>query len=229
MIEPIIPEKSFEALASQIKAQIMDGDIATGEVLNERSLIELSGLSRGSVREALRVLETQGLVETRRGRNGGWLVVRPGADIMLDSIASYIRQGDPSLRVVMETVEMFEPAMAAIAARNRTDADIAAVRDTIDRMAITTDGEAFIELNRQWHSRLAEAGHNPILAALYGALGPSLLDPRIKGFVTAKVRADVHKAAQAILQAVIAQDEQLAAGRMRKHVAAYFQMVSALS
>ncbi|WP_323042860.1 FadR/GntR family transcriptional regulator [Gemmobacter sp.] len=228
MIEPVIQEKSFEALASQIKAQIMDGSIAAGEMLNERALIDLSGLSRGSVREALRVLETQGLVETRRGRNGGWVVVRPGTRIMLESLASYIRQGNPTLRVLMETVEMFEPAMAALAARHRTREDIAAMAEAIGAMENAPTSEAFIQMNGRWHVRLADSARNPIIAALYRALGPSLLDPRVEGFVTAEVRANVIHASRAILQAITDQDERLAADRMRKHVAAYFQLLARL-
>lgn len=224
-VQQVLIEKSFEALAAQLKSQILNGDLPPGEILNERMLTEQSGLSRGSVREALRVLETQGLLETRRGRNGGRMVIAAGVQPIMESLDTYIRNGNPPAGAIRETIELLEPGMAAIAARNRTSADVAAMTAAIDQLAATRDPADFIHRNADWHQALVRATGNPILGAVYAAIGPGLLDPRLETFVTDAVRADVLHAARQILAAIIAGDAALAARRMTRHVDAYHRLL----
>lgn len=224
-IGQIQTERSFQALAAQLKAQIICGALQPGHLLNEAELVEQSGLSRGSVREALRVLETQGMLATRRGRNGGRVVVLPGVAPVVDSLDTYMRSGNPPPQAVRETVELLEPGMAALAARNRTEDDVAAMRAAVDLLAATPDRAGFIARNADWHRAMSEATGNPIIGAIYAAIGPGLLDPKLEGFVTEQVRRDVIHAARRILDAIVARDSALAADRMARHVAAYHRLL----
>ncbi|MEO8752259.1 MAG: GntR family transcriptional regulator, partial [Casimicrobiaceae bacterium] len=80
---PIHVPRSSEVLASQLRVHILDGSIADGMSLPaERDLVVQTGLSRGSVREALRILHTEGLITTRPGRLGGSVARRPGDDAL---------------------------------------------------------------------------------------------------------------------------------------------------
>src|SRR5258708_13878290 len=89
---PIYVPKSSEILASQLRAYILNGTIADGATLPaERDLVTETGLSRGSVREALRILQTEGLVTTRTGRSGGSIALRP-TDVLLVYIFGFFVQ-----------------------------------------------------------------------------------------------------------------------------------------
>lgn len=220
-IKPIQAQKGFEALAETLKDQILDGTIEEGQMLNERELVDQSGLSRGSVREALRVLETQGLVATKRGRNGGRIAKRLGSDIVKDSLDIFIRGRQVPFSALIETVEVFEPSLAELAARHRTRSDIARLQSEIDQLTVADDPSAFVAANTQWHQAIARASHNPILISIYTALGSELLDPKVSGFVSADIRAAVIKAANQVLDAIIEGDADQARRRMERHVKAY--------
>ena len=77
-LSPVFVPKAADVLAETLREQILNGRLGVGSLLpNERELSERAGLSRTSVREALRILEVEGLIATRTGRNGGSEVVRP--------------------------------------------------------------------------------------------------------------------------------------------------------
>ena len=77
-LSPVFVPKAADVLADTLREQILNGRLGVGSLLpNERELSERAGLSRTSVREALRILEVEGLIATRTGRNGGSEVVRP--------------------------------------------------------------------------------------------------------------------------------------------------------
>lgn len=214
-------EKLFEALADQLRAEIMAGEFTVGDLLSEKYLMERSQLSRGSVRDALRVLEAQGLVETRRGRNGGSFVVESGVKTIVQSLDAYLRNGNPPLRAIMDTVELLEPGLARLAAQNRTAEDIEAMKVAVGTMADTHDRTEFVHRNSDWHIAMARAAHNPILLAFYQPIGSTLLHPDSDDFLDANMRELVVFAASRILEAIAAGDAELAGSRMQKHVDAY--------
>lgn len=224
-IKPVHSEKAFETLAARLREQIITGQFEEGDLLSEQSLIAQSKLSRGSVREALRMLEAQGLIETRRGRNGGSFVVQPGVRPVVDSLDSYIRNGNPPPRAINETVELLEPGLARLAALHRTDADIAAMQQAIAALSEADSPRAFIKRNAAWHLAMAQASQNPILCAIYQAIGSDLLNPRNEDFLSADQRAAVILAATKILKAIEQRDPALAARRMARHVEAYHALL----
>lgn len=225
---PIRIQKGFESLAETLAEQILDGTIKHGELLpNERELGEISGLSRGSVREALRVLEAQGLVSTKLGRNGG-RVASPAADeTFRRSIGFFIRGQRISLPVMMETVEVLEPNLAQLAAKNRDDDDIAQLRAASDKLRATTTPGRFVNANVHWHSAMVKASHNPLLIAIHDSFGPELLNPRISGFISDEIRASVVHSVERIETAIVAGDAEAARRRMVRLVQAYRASVEA--
>jgi GntR family transcriptional regulator, transcriptional repressor for pyruvate dehydrogenase complex len=221
-VGPIRVEKGFEALASVLREQILRGDIEAGEVLpNERELVQRSGLSRGSVREALRVLETQGLVSTRLGRNGGRVALQSSAEAVRTSLDFFIRGQQIPFQVLLETVEVLEPSLAALAATHRDDDDILSLQGESRKLRATADPTRFLAANARWHRAMTQASHNPILTTIYDALGPGLLDPHVSGFASADVRDAVVKAVSRVEEAIVAGDPVAARRRMERHVQAY--------
>ncbi len=225
---PIRVQKGFESLAEALTEQILTGKIKSGELLpNERELGEVSGLSRGSVREALRVLEAQGLVSTKLGRNGGRVASPAAHDTFQRSIGFFIRGQRISLSVMMETVEVLEPNLAQLAAKNRDDEDIARLREASKKLRATTTPVRFVTANLRWHSEMAKASHNPLLLAIHDSFGPELLNPRIAGFISEEIRASVVHAVERIELAIVEGDAEAARRRMARLVHAYRASVEA--
>ncbi len=109
--------KSCEVLAEKLQAQILSGDYPAGVSLpTERELVEATGLSRGSIRETLRILEAQGLVRTRPGRYGGSVVAQPTNALLASHINLFARVRSVPLRALVETRQALEPMVAYLAA-----------------------------------------------------------------------------------------------------------------
>lgn len=225
-IDDIRVEKRYEALATALREQILSGEIASGGALpNEFELAERSGLSRGSVREALRVLEAQGLVSTRVGRGQGRRAVRPGAEHVRNSLEFFIRGHRVEFSMLMETMETLEPSLAGLAALHHTEQDIVLLQEQLQKLRTTTGAKRFLAVNTRWHQLIAHASRNQILIALYDAVSPGLLDPHVAGFASAKIREVVVHAATRIQEAIASRDVETARRRMQLHVQAYRQSV----
>ncbi|MDF1736889.1 MAG: FCD domain-containing protein [Minwuia sp.] len=224
-IGKIEAKKGFETLAEAIREQILSGTIAPGEVLNELEFVEKSGLSRGSVREAFRVLETQGLVSTRRGRNGGRVAMQLNGDVLRRSLDMFIRGKQVPISVLAETIQVFAPALAELAARHRTDDDIKVMLDILEELSKMNDTDGFVATNIRWHLAVSRASHNPILSSVYQIIGPDLLTPEAKGFVTARIRTTTVAAEHLVLDAIIARDGDVARRRMENHIRAYIKQL----
>ena len=114
----VVVPKASDVLAARLRELILSSGLAEGTPLpTERELVAQSGLSRTSVREALRVLETEGLVLTRAGRNGGSQVRRPGRESISRSFELFVRSHGVRFEALLEAREAIEPA----AARARRD------------------------------------------------------------------------------------------------------------
>jgi GntR family transcriptional regulator, transcriptional repressor for pyruvate dehydrogenase complex len=220
---PIRVEKSYQALAGHLRDQILRGAILPGANLpNERDLGDQTGLSRGSVREALRVLEAEGLVSTRPGRNGGRIARLPGAEGVGRSLDFFIRGEQVEFTALLETVETLEPALAALAALHCNPTDVAAMEELSREMSDPKIGTPrYQALNWAWHLAVARASHNAILIAIMQALGPRLHDPHVEGFISAEMRKVVNGAHARVQRAIVAGDAEAARRRMARHLRAY--------
>jgi DNA-binding FadR family transcriptional regulator len=113
VIKRISAPKPHVMLADQLRETILSGEISEGESLPpERELVTQTGMTRGAVREALRLLAVEGLVQTRHGRLGGNVVTLPGNESMANAITLFVRGRKLPLRTLQETREAVEPALA---------------------------------------------------------------------------------------------------------------------
>ncbi len=224
-IERIDVPKSCDLLAAQLRRQILNGVFAAGALLPpERDLVEQSGLSRGSVREALRILEAEGLVRTRAGRYGGSLVCQPSDDLLARHIEMFVKGRSVSLASLIDTREGIEPTVARLAALNRTDDDLQALSDIATRLeaAAPDDVVRFAEENVHWHYALAVASHNDLLRAIVASLTGLIQEAgQIEAVIPPDVREQVVKAHRRIYEAIVAGDGDAARRRMERHLGAY--------
>ena len=160
--------KVFQDVVAQIQEAILDGRLKTGDTLpSERQLKEMFNISRGTLREALRVLEQKGLIEIKLGVGGGSVVKDVNADQVSESLALLIRSQKVSLNHLAEFREDVEGIVAAHAAKRCTEADISQLKGLLNeaRKCIaqgTSQRDAFIEIDKQIHMALAVVAQNPI-------------------------------------------------------------------
>lgn len=163
-----------EMIAQLLRARIVDGDLADGDLLpKQEDLIAEFGVSRPSIREAMRILETEGLVSVRRGNIGGARVHAPepsGAAYMLGLV---MQSQGVSLGDVGGALRILEPACAGLAAaRQDREETVVPILRTLneDAGANLEDGPAFTRLARRWHSSVVECCGNQTLILLVGTL-----------------------------------------------------------
>jgi DNA-binding FadR family transcriptional regulator len=223
--------KSCDVLAERLQQEILSGVYPPGSALpTERDLVAVTGLSRGSVREALRILEAQGLVVTRPGRYGGSVVSRPSDAMLAGHISFYAKGRSVSLTALVEAREALEPMVAALAAKHRTAQDLAALRAISARLddAALTDVPSFLEENARWHAALAAATHNDLLRAFTASIAGLMFEAsRIENFASENVRKLVTHAHRRILEAIEAKDAETARKRAERDVQAYARHLEA--
>jgi DNA-binding FadR family transcriptional regulator len=222
--------KASSVLAAELRERILAQEIREGTVLpNERQLAEAAGLSRASVREALRILEVEGLIITRLGRNGGSSARRPSREAMVKSVNLFIRGQNILFRSLLETREAIEPACARLAAQHRSLEDILELESLHTRLeAAYADVPAFLGLNAQWHLAVTRASHNELLIAFVLAISDALhAGTDLENFNSDEVRSAVLRAHRRVMDAIRDRDDAAAARRMARHVGAYVAHVHA--
>ncbi len=223
--------KSCDMLANMLRDQILEGAIPDGAMLPaERELVEQTGLSRGSVREGLRILEAEGFIKTRSGRYGGSSVTRPSGAMVSNQINLFARvNGIPLMSVVQARVAL-EPTLARLAALNRSDEDLNLLEGISQRIvAAYEDVPAYLDENVNWHCALARASHNELLHTFTVSISKLIRDATaIKDMATPEVRTEVIKAHAKIHEAIAARNAELAERRMLRHVQAYAEHVRKL-
>jgi len=204
---------------------ITSGQIASGEFLPpEIELCRRLGVSRATVREALRTLETRGLVQSRHGV--GVQVSDETAGAVAEAIGLLLRRRGAGPRDMLEVRLMLECQSAALAAERATDGDLAALEAAIEAMhaADMTTAER-VDADLDFHIKLAEAAKNEVLAALVHALRGLLRETIAATFEVdsgVDVRIDAHGR---VLDAVRAHDGSAAAEAMRVHLLATEELV----
>lgn len=224
LLTPVDVPKASDVLARELRERILSGELTEGVALPaERELVKQTRMSRATVREALRILEVQGLVRVRTGRAGGAFVQRPTPAAMARSVSMLIRGRQINLADLLETREALEPFCAELAARNRTDDDLAVLDRANDAIAaLDTDLRAFLRANLDWHIGVAVAGHNDLLIGFMTALSQAIYaatgNPT---FIDDSVRAITQRTHRSITAAIRNRDAEAAGRRMRRHVHSY--------
>ncbi len=167
----MVPKKSYQHVVEQIQTAIIDGDLKQGDRLpSEMKLKDAFDTSRGTVREALRVLEQKGLISIRTGVKGGAVIKGVNTEAMGDSMALLIRHGNVSLPHLAEFRELLEGHVAQQAARFATEKEVGVLKGILAEIETLietgpTEWETFHVLDASFHQELARIGQNPLLQA----------------------------------------------------------------
>ena len=173
---PVGPRRTFEGAVEQIAERIRLGELEAGDRLpSERELAAALQISRATLREAVRVLVEAGVLVVRSGSGGGTFVVsdyvpiellRSKSDLRLDEVAG-----------VLEARRLIEPRVVQLAAVNAREEDFAQLQRTIDaqksliaRGDVLEHEDRFLQLDTQFHLRIARAGGNSTIVSLMRTL-----------------------------------------------------------
>jgi DNA-binding FadR family transcriptional regulator len=165
-----------ESVAAELRARILAGQPADGgayRLPTQDQLVEEFGVSYPSIREAIRILETEGLVTVRRGSVGGAEVHRPDETAAAYHLGLALQGGRVTLRDLAGGLQLIEPLCAAECARreDRAEAVIPALRANVEASAgLTADGVAFTRTAREFHDLLVARSPNATVGYLVQSL-----------------------------------------------------------
>jgi GntR family transcriptional regulator, transcriptional repressor for pyruvate dehydrogenase complex len=205
----------------RIKAMIVSGELRPGDRLpKEADLAERLGLSRNSLREAVKALSLIRVLDVKQG--DGTYVTSLQPEILLDTVAFVIDfHRDDSVLHLLEVRRILEPAATAMAAHAMTDEEIAGLGElveSVDKHAADLSG--LIAADLEFHRRIAIGSGNPALASLIESLSAPTLRARVwRGLTQEGAAVRTHEQHQAIHAALQAREPEVARAWATVHVA----------
>ncbi len=218
LIQPIKKTRIAEEIADRIRVLILDGTLPTGRPLpGERTLAERFEVSRGSIRDALRLLETIGLLETRHGQ--GTFPHELDVNRLVAPLASVLTYRHDLQDELLDVRRMFEPAVARVAAARVTDEDLADLQRIVDtQRRKTKSGRSTIVEDTAFHAVLARATRNRAVMRIMEILNDLLVQSRTR---TLKQKGRPERSIQgheAVVAALRRRDADAAAHAMHVHI-----------
>ena len=216
--------KQYEQIAEQLRTLVVDGTLQPGARLpNEAVLAHEYGVSRATLREALRSLAAQDLIRTAKGAGGGSFITLPSVEHVSSFVHSSITlmadANDVSLEDLLEARELLEVPAARLAANRRDDDELERLRETIPEEPLRMGPDQQFVYNQDFHSVVIDCCDNALLAIaaqpIFGVLQRNLARTKL-GERFHRAINDQHRS---IAAAIEAGDAEAAAGEMQAHLA----------
>ncbi|WP_199790192.1 FadR/GntR family transcriptional regulator [Streptomyces canus] len=162
--------KMAELVAAQLRRKIVRGELAEGEALPaESALMAEFAVSRPTLREAFRVLESESLISVRRGARGGARVQIPEGTVAARYAGVVLEYRGTTLKDVYDARTVIEAPCAGLLAEGRTDEDLERLRAAVaEAEALMDDPSAFIRAHMEFHALVVELAGNETLSVLNG-------------------------------------------------------------
>lgn len=227
--EQVKPVRLYQRIVDQVEQAVLSGDLRPGERLpSERELVEQFGASRSTVREALRVLESNGVVRSRPGDPRGPEILAFSPDGLAKQVHRLAHVEQLSLTELVSFRMILDASANTLAARLRTDEELAAMEDTIAAMAAASGRsyEEFSEADFAFHETVARASRNTLIqvcTAVVRDVVLSLISDKLTraGSSKAVMRRSL-KHHQDVLSAIRDRDGERAAGLARRSLYDYY-------
>jgi GntR family transcriptional repressor for pyruvate dehydrogenase complex len=217
------PPKTAMRVAQRIVDDVVRGGATTGSSLPpERIMLETYEIGRGTLREALRLLEFQGVITLKPGPKGGPVLVRPDATHLATTLVLLMQLSNAPYRVIVEARGALEPMISRLAAARITVEQLAELEASVTTMTNELhDDRSFFEANKKFHDVIAWASGNPLFGYLIDSL-LGIMDGTVLGIDYPKHRrVAILKAHEEIFTCLSAHDENGADERMSEHIDAY--------
>lgn len=221
LFSPVSLGRVSQVIVDQIRLHIHEGRLSPGDRLpSERELCTRFGVSRVTVREALRVLEAGGLVEIRVGAHGGAFVTSPSQARLGEGLADLLKLSPLTAAEVTEARMVFELGIVPLVIERATGEDIAALNEICARQRAALKDQSYsMTLSAEFHVRVAACTHNAAIEMLvqsfHGPLLMSLLEAQTLAPVMGRRGNTEH---QEFVDAIARRDVDAATEIMRKHL-----------
>jgi GntR family transcriptional repressor for pyruvate dehydrogenase complex len=217
-IEPIKSTRIYEEIVRQIKAMIGEGRLKSGDQLPpERDLADKFVVSRTSVREALRALESLGLVEIRPGE--GTFVREVSVEALIEPLALVMLSQREAIGELFEARRLLEPAIAGLAARRATPEEVSEMERILEAQAKEiAAGRTGLQEDGQFHAAIASAAHNRAITRIVHAIMDLLTQSREDSLNTPGRPTRSHQDHRRVLEAIKQRDAAAAEQGMREHL-----------
>jgi DNA-binding FadR family transcriptional regulator len=179
--------KAAELVARRLRGAIVRGETPVGEPLaSEKELMERFGVSRPTLRAALRILETQSLVEVRRGSRGGTWVCSPSIDVTARRAGAFLQYHRATVDDVHRARALVEPPAVVLLAQRRDPEQLAHLQATLDEEAAAFDDMALVRaIGQRFHAEIVELAGNQTLI-VFSSMLQEIIDIQT-------ARAQVHR------------------------------------
>jgi GntR family transcriptional regulator, transcriptional repressor for pyruvate dehydrogenase complex len=215
------PKKTAMLVAERLVTEIAEKELVPGTPLPpEREMLSTYGVARGSLREALRLLEIQGVITIKAGPGGGPVVNAPASSHLARTLAIHMQLNRTRFRDVLEARALLEPILAAHAAEQITAARLAELKEMTARMRDSVDdAERFLADNERFHVLIAQAAGNHVFALVMASLNWIFDATQIGVSYSRDARSSICDAHERIVAAIESRDSTLAAASMTMHIA----------
>jgi len=220
------PVRGSDEVIRQIQEAIYSGKFKIGERLpSERSLSEIFSISRPTIREAIRVLEAEKVVEVKKGVKGGAFIIEPGPDQIGRSLEALIRFKNTTVDEFTEFRLEFESQTAYLAAERATTEQIENLNEIAKKIKLVATGENFdqeeyVKYDIMFHEEVAYASNNQIRVAimlgLHNAFKKMSID--IGNLEIEQWQRQEYKDIEEIVSAISHRNPELAKKKMQEHV-----------
>ena len=210
-------ESTLEVIIQQIKEQIKKGILKPGEKLpSEREMASLLGVSRASIREAIKALSFSGYLEVIQGKGTYILEMATQYDEIVNFFSGF---SNYSLDYLMEARIMFEGEFARLAALNASKEEIGVIEKIFNEIAKSKDLNSFVIKDLEFHLAIAKATHNPFMNGLMKIIGEMLYKETLKIIEISKdTRVNTIETTRHLVQAIKQRNAERAKELMGKHI-----------
>jgi GntR family transcriptional repressor for pyruvate dehydrogenase complex len=210
-------EKVSELVARDILRMISTRGIPVGAILpSEAEMLAEYGVSRGSLREALRILEVHGVIAMKAGPKGGPVVLEADAAVFGKTAMLYFETNGATFADLADARLYLEPMIARLAAERRTDEQVLQLADLASSFAPCHSHES-VEESIDFHNLVAQLSGNRVLALLANSFS-AIIAPYERTMLSDEVYASIVKIHKRIASAIIDGDGDAAEAAMRRHM-----------
>jgi DNA-binding FadR family transcriptional regulator len=209
-----------QQVARMLLNLIIESDLKPGSSFGtEAEILERMNVSRPTLREGLRVLESQGVLSLRPGPRGGIIVAQPNVDVIAHAMSVYLRLNNVPFVEILKARMAIEPALVRGTAVHGTDKDFEEMEETIRMMeAPDCTDQAIYNENRKFHTVIARASANPVLEVFWATISILASGEADQIRYSKKNRAHIIKAHKQILEACRRHDPDAAQRAMSDHL-----------
>ncbi len=229
MLKAVKRTRIPEEIVSQVLQLVREGAIKPGDRLPpERELAQQLNVSRASVREAMRLMDIQGLVKIRPG--SGTFITEDTVEVIVQAFSSLLSGPASAASDIFEMRLILEPQVVSLAAERASDADLRRMEEILEHQAADiANGGTGVEFDSEFHFAIAQATKNSALIAVTQAMSDLLSQSRDSTLLSPERSNQSLQSHRRILETIKNRQSKAAEGAMHQHIADIDRRVHNLS